>query len=104
MTNSPNTNNYTTPSSWSNGLSDLDNLRLAYKPPTTNPPITNINTTTTTTPSSNAITSSTKSIELIPTKEKKVEVYTKGRFTITHETFLQHSTSNHKFHIEKTSN
>ena len=102
MTNSPNTNNYTTPSSWSNGLSDLDNLRLAYKPPTTNPPITNINTTTT--PSSNAITSSTKSIELIPTKEKKVEVYTKGRFTITHETFLQHSTSNHKFHIEKTSN
>jgi hypothetical protein len=69
-----NSNVYPTSSSWSNGLNDIDNLRFTSK------------------------------ATIFPKHktENKVEVYTKGRFTITHETYNHNRTaSSHKFEIEK---
>jgi len=73
--NTPSPTNYPTSSSWSNGLNDIENLRLTAKNPVVPKQAKN---------------------------ENKVEVYTKGRFTITHETF-SHSrkASTHKFQVEK---
>lgn len=77
---SPSTTNYPTSSSWSNGLSDIENLRFAAMP-----------------------SKSTKIIESSKASENnKVKVYTKGRFTITHETYNHNrSTPSHKFEVEK---
>jgi len=74
------TTNYPMSSSWSNGLSELENLRLSVKTPTP--------------------TTKPKEVSSF-TNVNNVQVYTKGRFTITHETYHRRSTSTHKFEIEK---
>jgi hypothetical protein len=73
------TTNYPMSSSWSNGLSEIENLRLSVKTPTNEP---------------KEVSSSFNNIN-------NVQVYTKGRFTITHETYHRRSISTHKIEIEK---
>ncbi|OUM57073.1 hypothetical protein PIROE2DRAFT_65208 [Piromyces sp. E2] len=69
-----NSNKYPTSSSWSNGLNEIENLRFTPK---------------------NAVKKQVNS-------ENKVEIYTKGRFTITHETYShKRKASTHKFQVEK---
>jgi len=75
-TSSPTNSSHPISSSWSNGLSAVDYLPLSMIPKVTE--------------SSNG------------DSENQVKVYTKGRFTITHETYgHKRSTSTHKFQVEK---
>jgi len=70
---------YPLPTSWSNGLTEVNNFRLASN-----------------------ITKQNKSVGVISNSKENIEVYTKGRFTITHEHYNHNRTaSTHKFQIEK---
>jgi len=74
--------------SWSNGLSDIDNLRLAGMSANKTKP-------------SKPVEILSKSHDNI-TSTSNIKVYTKGRFTITHEHYNhKRSSSTHKFQIEK---
>jgi len=78
-------NIYPTSSSWSNSTNDLDHLRFTSMP-----------SSSSIKPGQTNVLKSKKSLE------NKVEVYTKGRFTITHETYNHRRTpSAHKFEVEK---
>jgi len=73
---------YPTSYSWSNGLNDTPKPRLSSTPTT--------------------ITFTRTKRTIDRTKPKKVEVYTKGRFTITREVYNHNpSTSSHIFQVER---
>jgi len=73
---------YPTSNSWSNGLNDTPKPRLSSTP--------------------NSITFNRTKRTIDRVKPKKVEVYTKGRFTITREIYNHNpSTSSHIFQVER---